>query len=82
MEILGKTAVFPGGYGRIGEIPHGRIWPDMAGLESIGLIRLPGAHSWMNLALDYVGAYVFFHDSTESSDFKSAGCQDGIFGQL
>ena len=25
---LGKTAVFPGGYGRIGEIPHGRIWPD------------------------------------------------------
>ena len=24
----------------------------------------------------------FFHDSTESSDFKSAGCQDGIFGQL
>ena len=23
-----KTAVFPGGYGRIGEIPHGRIWPD------------------------------------------------------
>ena len=47
------------------------------------LIRLPEAHSWMNLALDYVGAYVFFfHDSTESSDFKSAGCQDGIFGQL
>ena len=25
---FGKTAVFPGGYGRIGEIPHGRIWPD------------------------------------------------------
>ena len=23
-----KMAVFPGGYGRIGEIPHGRIWPD------------------------------------------------------
>ena len=23
-----KTAVFPGGYGRIGEILHGRIWPD------------------------------------------------------
>ena len=45
MEIFGKTAVFPGGYGRIGEIPHGRIWPDwgnttradMAGLGSIGL---------------------------------------------
>ena len=28
VENLGKTAVFPGGYGRIGEIPHGRIWPD------------------------------------------------------
>ena len=28
MENLGKTAVFPGGYGRIGEIPHVRIWPD------------------------------------------------------
>ena len=23
-----KNAVFPGGYGRIGEIPHGQIWPD------------------------------------------------------
>ena len=23
-----KTAVFPGGFGRIGEIPHGRIWPN------------------------------------------------------
>ena len=23
-----KTAVFPGGYGRIGEIPHGRLRPD------------------------------------------------------
>ena len=32
MEIYGKMAVFPGGYGRIGEIPHGRIWPDW-GLE-------------------------------------------------
>ena len=28
VENSGKTAVFPGGYGRIGEIPHGRIWPD------------------------------------------------------
>ena len=28
VEIFGKTAVFPGGYGRIGEVPHGRIWPD------------------------------------------------------
>ena len=28
MENSGKTAVFPGGYGRIGEIQHGRIWPD------------------------------------------------------
>ena len=28
VEIFGKTAVFPGGYGRIGEILHGRIWPD------------------------------------------------------
>ena len=41
-----KTAVFSGGYGRIGEIQHGRIWPDwgntawadMAGLGSIGII--------------------------------------------
>ena len=28
VENFGKTAVFPGGYGQIGDIPHGRIWPD------------------------------------------------------
>ena len=28
MEKYGKTAVFPGGYGRIGEIQHGRLRPD------------------------------------------------------
>ena len=28
MEMFGKTAVFPGGYGWIGEIPHEQIWPD------------------------------------------------------
>ena len=28
MANLGKTALFPGGYGWIGEIPHGQIWPD------------------------------------------------------
>ena len=28
VENSGKTAVFPGGYGRIGEIQHGQIWPD------------------------------------------------------
>ena len=28
VENFGKMAVFPGKYGRIGEIPHGRIWPD------------------------------------------------------
>ena len=28
VENYGKTAVFPGGYSRIGEIPHGRLWPD------------------------------------------------------
>ena len=28
LENFGKTAVFPGGFGRIGEMPHGRIWPD------------------------------------------------------
>ena len=27
--MFGKTAVFPGGYGWIGEIPYGRIWPDL-----------------------------------------------------
>ena len=27
-EKYGKTAVFPGGYGRIGDIPHGRLRPD------------------------------------------------------
>ena len=32
----------------------------------------------------YRGLYLFFHDSlsTESSDFKPARCQAGIFGQL
>ena len=28
MDIYGKTVVFLGGYDRIGEIPHGRIWLD------------------------------------------------------
>ena len=28
VEKFGNTAVFPGGYGRIGEIPHGRLHPD------------------------------------------------------
>ena len=28
MDIFEKTAVFPGGYDRIGEIQHGLIWPD------------------------------------------------------
>ena len=28
------------------------------------------------------GLCFFSHDPTESFDFKSAGCQDGIFGQL
>ena len=37
VTIFEKTAVFPGGYGWIGEIPYGRIWPDTAGLGSIGL---------------------------------------------
>ena len=30
MEFFGKTAVFPGGYGWIGEIRHRRIRPDWA----------------------------------------------------
>ena len=33
MEFFGKTAIFPGVYGWIGDIPHGRI---LAGLGSIG----------------------------------------------
>ena len=28
MDSFGKTAIFPGGYGRIGDILHGRILPD------------------------------------------------------
>ena len=32
VQKYGKTTVFPGGYGRIGEIPHGQLWPDW-GLE-------------------------------------------------
>ena len=28
LEKCGKTAVFPGGYSRIGDIPHGRLRPD------------------------------------------------------
>ena len=37
MDIFGKTAVFPGGYGRIGEIQANTAWANMAGLGSIGL---------------------------------------------
>ena len=39
MEYFGKTAVFSGGYGRIGEIPHGQIWPDW-GLDWKGIFRV------------------------------------------
>ena len=28
MEKYGKTAIFPGAYGQIGEILHGRLRPD------------------------------------------------------
>ena len=28
VQKYGKTTVFPGGYGRIGKIPHGQLWPD------------------------------------------------------
>ena len=28
LEKYGKMAVFPGSYGRIGEILHGQLWPD------------------------------------------------------
>ena len=28
MDFFWKTAFFPDGYGQIGEILHGRIWPD------------------------------------------------------
>ena len=42
LEKYGKTAVFPGGYGRIGEIPHGRLRPDW-GLLGLRIARLPGA---------------------------------------
>ena len=38
MQKYGKTVVFPGGYGRIGEVPHTRA--AVAGLGSIGLIVL------------------------------------------
>ena len=27
-NIWKNGCFFPGGYGRIGDIPHGRIWPD------------------------------------------------------
>ena len=28
MDFFGKTAVLSGGYGQIGDIQHGQIWPD------------------------------------------------------
>ena len=28
VEKYGNTAISPGGYGRIGEIPHGQLRPD------------------------------------------------------
>ena len=50
-----KTAVFPGGYGRIGEIPHGRLWPDwgLKGLKPTELcdgnhLRNKSVQSWSN----------------------------------
>ena len=29
MENYEKTTVFPNGYDQTGEIPHGRLWPDI-----------------------------------------------------
>ena len=39
MEKYGKTAVFLGGYGRILDIPHGRLWPDW-GLKGYIMYKL------------------------------------------
>ena len=47
MEKYGKTTVFPGGYGRIGEIPHGRLWPDW-GLKVMADSRLQPVEKTVN----------------------------------
>ena len=41
---MGKSAVFSRGYGRIGEIQHGRIWPDF------GVYRVECISCWIFLA--------------------------------
>ena len=38
MQKYVKTAVFPGGYSRIGEIPHGQLWPDWGATRLIVLV--------------------------------------------
>ena len=35
MNFFGKTAIFPGGYDRIGDIPHGRILPSKTGVPTV-----------------------------------------------
>ena len=49
-----KSAVFPGGYGRIGEIQHGRLWPDwgLKGYKLDCLLQSPSFHSTFKY-LDY-----------------------------
>ena len=43
MEKYGKPVIFPGGYGRIGEILYGRLWPDW------GLYGEAGGTKWYTL---------------------------------
>ena len=43
MKKYGKTAVFPDGYGRNGEIPHGRLWPNW------GLYRVKGGSQMLHI---------------------------------
>ena len=61
VEKYGKTAVFPGGYGRIGGIPHGRIRPDW-GLKGGNNGYVDCAHSkWCSLMLLFSSlSFLFF----------------------
>ena len=76
-ENLGKMTVFPGGYGRIGGISHGRIWPDW-GL----LVRGPKAILGLNLALASIQCFIVDSIAPESPNSKSAGCKAVTLGEI
>ena len=60
-------------------IPHFLAYK---GLKSTNSVRISPAVEEVYLAPEYICHFFLYSLSTDSSDFKSAGCQVGKFGQF